>query len=191
MEKALPSTDNQQRFEQIFTDNYLAVRSFLARRAYEGDVDDLLAEIFTVAWRRLGSIPSDARPWLFAVGHKVLANHKRSFRRRAALDMKLRSHCSHDKQHDRTEDADDAKLIDALLALPEPEREALILIAWDGLSHSETAKTLGCSVAAVAMRLHRARKRLKQALKQSKQIDVLSNTQSFVETTEPEEVTAR
>jgi RNA polymerase sigma-70 factor (ECF subfamily) len=51
-------------------------------------------------------------------------------------------------------------LVDALRALPENDRDVLTLTAWEGLSHKEAARVLGCTPAAVAVRLHRARRRL-------------------------------
>ena len=44
------------------------------------------------------------------------------------------------------------------------QREALLLIAWEGLSVSEAAVVVGCSRGAFAVRLHRARRRLSVAL---------------------------
>jgi RNA polymerase sigma-70 factor (ECF subfamily) len=44
------------------------------------------------------------------------------------------------------------------------DREAVLLLGWDGLSNRQAAKVLGCSVATFAVRLHRARTRLAAAL---------------------------
>ena len=52
-------------------------------------------------------------------------------------------------------------LREALQQVPEHERAALILATVDGLSHDEIAATLGCSRAAVKVRVHRARLRLR------------------------------
>lgn len=51
-------------------------------------------------------------------------------------------------------------VIDALDALPEGERAALLLRIDHGLSHEEIACALGISVGAVKVRVHRARRRL-------------------------------
>ena len=51
-----------------------------------------------------------------------------------------------------------------LVSWGERDREALLLVAWDGLSNSDAAKVLGCTTAGFAVRLHRARVRLAQAL---------------------------
>ena len=55
-------------------------------------------------------------------------------------------------------------MLRALAELPEDDREILILIAWQGLSPKDAALVVGCSAAAFRVRLHRARKRLKQAM---------------------------
>ena len=48
----------------------------------------------------------------------------------------------------------------ALQSLSAADQELLALVAWDGLTARESAASLGCSVSAYAMRLHRARRRL-------------------------------
>jgi RNA polymerase sigma-70 factor (ECF subfamily) len=44
--------------------------------------------------------------------------------------------------------------------LGERDREALMLVAWDGLDHRDAATVMGCSTSAFTVRLHRARRRL-------------------------------
>ena len=53
-----------------------------------------------------------------------------------------------------------ASLVQAFNALEERDREALALVAWDGLAAREAAIVVGCSSATFSVRLHRARKRL-------------------------------
>jgi RNA polymerase sigma-70 factor (ECF subfamily) len=52
--------------------------------------------------------------------------------------------------------------VEALAELDERDREVLMLMAWEGLSGREAAAALGCSDTAYRIRLHRARKRLRQ-----------------------------
>jgi RNA polymerase sigma factor (sigma-70 family) len=56
------------------------------------------------------------------------------------------------------------RLAAAIARLRPAEREALTLVLWDELSHAEAAEVLGCSVNAVAIRVHRAKARLRGAL---------------------------
>jgi RNA polymerase sigma-70 factor (ECF subfamily) len=56
------------------------------------------------------------------------------------------------------------RVLDALASLSEAEREVLMLAAWEELSSSEAARVLGCSATAYRIRLHRARRRLRDRL---------------------------
>jgi RNA polymerase sigma factor (sigma-70 family) len=56
------------------------------------------------------------------------------------------------------------QVLDAVARLRPAEREAIALVHWEQLPHAEAAQVLGCSVNAVAIRVHRAHARLRQAL---------------------------
>ena len=56
------------------------------------------------------------------------------------------------------------RLRTALCTLSEPDRELLLLVAWEGLTSAEAAEVLGISKVATRSRLHRARHRALQAL---------------------------
>jgi RNA polymerase sigma-70 factor (ECF subfamily) len=51
-------------------------------------------------------------------------------------------------------------VLEAAARLSRADREILTLAAWEGLPHREISEVLGCSVAAVDQRLHRAKRRL-------------------------------
>jgi DNA-directed RNA polymerase specialized sigma24 family protein len=55
-------------------------------------------------------------------------------------------------------------VLQALASLSATDRDALMLTVWDGLSASDAGRVLGCSTTAFAVRLHRARRRLRDAL---------------------------
>lgn len=46
--------------------------------------------------------------------------------------------------------------------LPNKEKEALLLIFGEGLSHKEVAKIVGCAETTVSWRVHNARKKLRE-----------------------------
>ena len=58
-----------------------------------------------------------------------------------------------------------------------------MLIAWDGLSRAEAAEALGISVGTLAVRLHRARRRLTKARAATSVTDPASDRPSAVEAT--------
>jgi Sigma-70, region 4 len=55
--------------------------------------------------------------------------------------------------------------------MPENDREAITLIAWEGLRPAEAATVLGQSPAAFRVRLHRAKRRLRRELDRAGQAD--------------------
>ena len=55
----------------------------------------------------------------------------------------------------------------ALSALPERDREALLLAVWDELPAREVGKVLGISANAAAIRIHRAKRRMRELLKEA------------------------
>lgn len=55
-------------------------------------------------------------------------------------------------------------MVQALGELTELEREALLLVAWDGLEPFDAAQVAGCSADAFEVRLVRARARLTRGM---------------------------
>jgi RNA polymerase sigma-70 factor (ECF subfamily) len=83
--------DRRRAFEQLFAAHYRTVRGYVVRRSRSASVEDVLADTFLVAWRRLDSVPDDALPWLLGTARRVMANQRRAQRRRDALTTSTRS----------------------------------------------------------------------------------------------------
>src|SRR5262249_2848876 len=128
----------------------------------DGTAEDIVAETFLIAWRRLDSVPGHERAWLLAVARKVIANERRREHRRAELAARLAREPETPAGEPRLEPED--AVLTALASLRERDREALRLVYWDGLEPSEAARALGCTAVAMRVRLHRARARLARAL---------------------------
>jgi RNA polymerase sigma-70 factor (ECF subfamily) len=160
--------DRSARFRALFQEAYGPIRRWAQHRGIAGaDADDLVAEVFTIAWRRFDDIPADAAiPWLYGVAKNVARNHRRSARRRAALQL-VTPVAAPVPAPDEPFDA--RALRAALDAVSHDDREILRLIAWDGLSPAELAVALGCSSTAARVRLHRARKRFAAAVTRAEQ----------------------
>jgi RNA polymerase sigma factor (sigma-70 family) len=158
--------DDRERFERIYRENFRAVLRFAAARIDADRARDVAAETFLVAWRRLDDVPAEARPWLLGVARRVIAGQFRSETRRDALAARLRSVQARDARPADPAAAlgDRDEVLAAFAALGERDREVLRLVAWDGLDAGEAADVLGISRLAFAVRLHRARQRLRRAL---------------------------
>jgi RNA polymerase sigma-70 factor (ECF subfamily) len=169
---ALPDTNSavtaQEHFEALYREHGGAVLAYARRRASPGDAEDVVAEVFLTAWRRLEDVPSDTRVWLLGVARRVLANKRRSQTRQAALQTRLANESRHAAEP-AAADASGERIRQALLSLGETDREALLLLGWEGLSHRDAARVLGIRAGTFAVRLHRARRKLARALEATTQ----------------------
>jgi RNA polymerase sigma-70 factor (ECF subfamily) len=153
------------RFDRLFSDNQRAVLGYAMRRTQSAaDAEDVAAETFTICWRKLEVVPlDDPLPWLYAVARRVLANQRRGRGRRERLLSVLRTPDVPTPL--QVGDDLDAPAFRALASLSPADQELLRLVAWEELGHTEIARVLGITPNAVAIRLHRARARFAQALK--------------------------
>ncbi|MBA2382797.1 MAG: RNA polymerase sigma factor [Chloroflexi bacterium] len=146
----------------MFEAHHRRVLGYALRRVtQEADAEDVVAETFAIAWRRIADAPApaEALPWLFAVARRVIANQRRGLTRRLHLVSRLKDHLV-----SRAPSALDSPVLEALARLRPEDQELVRLVAWEGLSHAEAGIVLGISANAVAIRLHRARRRLAQEI---------------------------
>jgi RNA polymerase sigma-70 factor (ECF subfamily) len=160
LESMASSDQRSARFEALFERHYARVHRYVLRRADAHVADEVASETFTVAWRRLDDIPSHELAWLLGVARRTLGNMQRAERRRAALTSRL----AFSARAAPPTPAGEHSVLRALARLAEKDREALLLVAWEGLSPAEAARALGSSVPAFHLRTFRARRRLRQAL---------------------------
>lgn len=152
--------DNRARLNALFSMHGQTVLNFAVRRARNlADAEDAVAETFLVAWRRLEDVPEhNSLPWLLGVCRRILANQRRAIGRRASLLARLARVAPRDGE---VPDHGTGVAAAALARLTDSDRELLQLIAWEQLSYSEIAVTLGITTNAVAVRAHRARARFR------------------------------
>lgn len=149
---------DEEAFTATFERSFADVTRFASRRCARADVDAVVAEVFTVAWRSWDRRPADDEimPWLYAIARNVVRNQQRAARRRPRGEPLLTT----DGPAGVEGDAQRVEAVEALLALGPRDREVLMLHAWEGLSPAELAHVLGTTEVAARVRLHRARRRL-------------------------------
>jgi RNA polymerase sigma factor (sigma-70 family) len=135
---------------------------------------DLAQEAFV---RALRHEPKRPRAWLFQVAANLARDEARMvIRRKKHLvllkgEAEAREERGRDPSEEMAEREQWARVREALNALSEKDREALLL--WDaGQSYTEIAKHTGLAVGAVGTTLARARRRLAEAYGQTEQADV-------------------
>jgi RNA polymerase sigma factor (sigma-70 family) len=163
-ERADPS-ERRRRFDELYRSHYRAIYAYVYRRlgSATGEAADVAADVFAIAWRRIEDVPAEPedRLWLYGVARRRVMRQQRSGARRLRLHARLRDHAR--EATDASHDAAD-RVREAIAGLRAGDREVLTLVMWEGLSHAEAAEVIGCSVNAVALRLSRARQRLRKAL---------------------------
>ena len=158
-------------FGELFDRHWDSVYRYCCSRA--GDAgEDLAAETFKLAFDRRATYEPDrtgARPWLLGVATNLIRNHLRSCERgrRAVQRLDVGPCEDHaDAAVGRVEAALlGPSLAEALNGIPEGDRDALLLMAWNDLTYAEVAEALGVPVGTVRSRISRARLRLRAQLK--------------------------
>lgn len=150
-----------EQFSAFYREHYWKIVTFFLRRGdAEPTARDLTAEVFTVAWRRRGEADATL-PWLYGIARMTLLGHLRGEQRRRRLLERLRQQVPPEPGGD----PEQVVLVrDALRRLPQPDQEVLMLTEWEGLTPAEIGEVLGVSANAAAVRLHRARRRLRTLL---------------------------
>jgi RNA polymerase sigma-70 factor (ECF subfamily) len=156
-----PDTARDERFVDVYSSYYDRVYAYAARRLGAQAAEDVAAETFTIAWRRLEHVPAEPLPWLYGVARNVVMRHRSGHARQ---DAAARALAAEPRAAATSEGDDDPALWEAWETLGERDREALALVAWEELTVRDAARVLGCPAAVFSVRLHRARKRLERRL---------------------------
>ena len=157
-----PDAERRLRFERVVGQVYEPLQRFLLRRTDPATADDVLGDVLLVLWRRLDDVPAgEPLPWAYGVARGCLGNARRSAARQERLVERIA------RERPAAGDGDD-RLAGALEALPEADRELLRLWAWEQLPPREIAVVLGVSANAATIRLHRAKRRLRNLLGERK-----------------------
>lgn len=127
--------------------------------------EDAVQETFLKAYRKLHSFreESSVKTWLIRIAVNVCKDMRRSaWLRRNAGSIFMREQPD-DEREERLERYSD--LTEAIMRLPEREKEVVLLYYYEGMNQNETANVLHTSVATVCRRLEKAKKLLQKELR--------------------------
>lgn len=160
--------DARERFRAVYDEFVGPVHDFCRRRlgSSGGVAEDVTADIFTVVWRNIDKVPPppERRTYVFGIAWRQVRRHRQKLWRRRGLQRRLEAEWTAGGAAGRAAPVHDARqelVYAAVQRLPAAERDALLLVLWDGFSHAEAGQVLGCTANAVALRLHKARARLR------------------------------
>jgi RNA polymerase sigma factor (sigma-70 family) len=131
------------------------------------EAEDAVQATYLNACRSLrqGTRPRAGSAWLLHIARNVCFTRLRSARRREGVErvgdiaVLEETVAAPDRSYDSL-----VGLTDALLTLPERQREAILLREWQGLSHGEVAARLDITHSAAETLIFRARRSLAEAL---------------------------
>lgn len=159
-------------FGAIFDRHFTEIHDYLSRRTGSETADGLVGDVFRIAFENRSRYQPErpsALPWLYGIAANVLRQHRRTEHRRLRLVDKLAieeaavNAVDDDSARSRARD-EVAMVVEVLAALPEAEREAVLLFAWEELTYDEIATAQDVPVGTVRSRLNRARKRIRERI---------------------------
>lgn len=163
----------QERFALLVTRHQQRVLRFILKYEYNlDDAQDLAQETFLQTFRALPSFDgqSSFSTWLTGIAFNLLKNHisRTPTKRYLHLDIDEQPDGAYGYSDDPAQEYQHSQLLIAMeravAALPVEMRDALVLVAGDGLSYNEAAATLDIPVGTLKSRLCRARIQLADAL---------------------------
>jgi RNA polymerase sigma-70 factor (ECF subfamily) len=172
-----PNPDRAARFRSLYADAYADLLRFAQRRVPHAEAEDVVADAFLAAWRRLDDAPpgaDDQRAWLFGIARHCLLNTRRGEDRREALAVRVAVQESATPTGDGVAPAAEADTVAALVDLATAwrglslgQQEALSLTVFEDLTSAQAAAVLGITATAYRLRLLRARRALRVRLGRS------------------------
>lgn len=169
---------DERAFRQLVERHQGAVVGTIARMIHDPvEAEDLAQQAFLRVWKHAGRWKPDAKftTYLYTIVRNLVYNEsrRRSRRREVSADQGREEHGFDAPEDARREpDAEVLKsemcreIDDTIAALPEAQRTAVVLYAYESLSYEEIAEVLGSSVASVKSLLFRARGTLRDKLSQ-------------------------
>jgi RNA polymerase sigma factor (sigma-70 family) len=165
------SLGEPEAFGLIYDRHAATLLRFLGRRAGANVGEGLVGELFRIAFERrkmFDASRASALPWLYGIGSHLLLKHRRGEARRLRASARMAA-AGGATERRASAAALDARLLfprvaDAIASLPDPEREALLLFAWEELPYESVAEALDLPIGTVRSRLNRARARLRELL---------------------------
>jgi RNA polymerase sigma-70 factor (ECF subfamily) len=151
-------------FAELFRRYYPMIYAFAYRLSLDRtSAQDLAQETFIKAARAL----RDYRPtaplhhWLYRICTNTVRDWQRREGRRRCLQDAAEARAKIDSS-ERPPEFDSAR--EALAALPEDLRAAVVLVYFEELNHAEAARVLGCAETTVSWRIFTAKRKLKALL---------------------------
>lgn len=149
---------SQSAFGALYQQYARLVHGILLARVPRSEVEDLVQDVFLVAWKRLRSL-RDANAfsgWLAMIARNQAIDYHRKAPKLTELEPGMLRQSAPDPAA--------LAVLDTICALPEAYRETLILRLVEGLTGPEIAAQTGLTPDSVRVNLYRGMKMLRERL---------------------------
>lgn len=153
--------------ERVWEEFHMPLQQFIRRRISDEDTaEDVLQDVFLKIHQHMDAL-KDVRKlesWIYQITRNAIIDAYRKLRHETTLEEA--------EALDLPEELPDDDIVSELLPsvramvrnLPEPDRQALVLTEYQGLTQKELAERMGLSLSGAKSRVQRAREKLKQQL---------------------------
>ena len=158
-------TASDARFVDVYNRYYKHVYVYCRRRTTADRVDDVVAETFLAAWRKIDQLPTENQtlPWLYGVAYRVISKEWRTGSRWHRLNQKLESigvQAVVGADDFLAVNQESELVLNAMKRLKPKDQEILRLAVWEEVDQPTIAVVLDITVGAVRQRLYNAKKNL-------------------------------
>jgi RNA polymerase sigma-70 factor (ECF subfamily) len=154
----------EQAFTELFHQHYAPVRGLAARLLLDlSAAEDVAQETFVRAARSLAEVhdPTGFRSWLFRIAANLCRDRLRQQGRRRLREEEFVRLTTAAEQ---TSEDQTLRVVESLAGLPPEQREAIVLVFYENLSHAEAARIAGCATSTLSWRIMLAKRKLKTLL---------------------------
>ena len=151
---------DQDAFGSLYALYAPMVHGIMLARVPCSEVDDLVQDVFLVAFRKLASLRDSEAfgGWLAMISRNRAMDFHRGSRKTEELHENMAHHTRHEAEAEAT------KVLAIIRELPEAYRETLVLRLVEGMTGPEIAARTGLTPASVRVNLHRGMKLLREKL---------------------------
>jgi RNA polymerase sigma-70 factor (ECF subfamily) len=156
-------------FDAVYRKHHAFVWRCVRRMgAPDGEVDDLVQEVFVVVHRRLPEFAGDSAitTWLFGIAFRVTSHQRRSAQARMRRERQVEPACPPTEPDRKLSWAQAVGILDGLLdRLDDDQRNAFVMAEVVKLTAPEIAELTGAKLNTVYSRLRLARRTLDESLR--------------------------
>lgn len=152
-----PNHNDKRQFETLVHTHQGHIRAFLRRLCKNNALaDDLAQETFLRAYRSFDKLLDDkaVKSWLFQIAYRIFLDYIRKENRRKNIDDRR---INAEVEFIESDPEVKMDIEQAMNALPDEQRAAILLCLSYGLSHSEAAKALGQPLGTVKSHISRGK----------------------------------